>query len=229
MTKIAKRLKDISASYDAEKENSLDDAVEILKKNASCKFDETIEIAMALNVDPKKSDQYLRGVVGMPNGTGKVVRVAVFAKDAKAEEAKKAGADIVGEKDLLDEIAAGKPFDYDVCIATPDMMVAVGKIGKILGPKGLMPNPKTGTVTFDVAKAIDNIKKGQVEYKTEKAGIVHAGVAKASFSADAIKQNIQAFIDEIMRVKPAVVKVNYVKSIYLSTTMGPSVKLVSVN
>jgi len=229
MAKISKRLKNIIASYDADREYSLDEAVELLKKNATCKFDETVEISMALNVDPKKSDQYLRGVVGMPNGTGKTVRVAVFAKDAKAEEAKKAGADIVGEKELLDDIAAGKPFDCDVCIATPDMMVAVGKIGKILGPKGLMPNPKTGTVTFDVAKAIDNIKKGQVEYKTEKAGIVHAGVAKVSFTVDAIKQNIQAFIDEIVRVKPAVVKVNYIKSIYLSTTMGPSVKLVSSN
>ena len=226
---MGKRIVNAYKTVNKDQAYALNEAVKIVKANATAKFDETIDIAVNLGVDPKYADQMVRGVCSLPHGTGKTVRVAVFANDAKAEEAKKAGADIVGEKELLDDIAAGKPFDCDVCIATPDMMVAVGKIGKILGPKGLMPNPKTGTVTFDVAKAIDNIKKGQVEYKTEKAGIVHAGVAKVSFTVDAIKQNIQAFIDEIVRVKPAVVKVNYIKSIYLSTTMGPSVKLVSSN
>lgn len=225
MAKIQKRIKAINASYDVNAFYTLDEAVTILKDSAKCKFDENIDIAVNLNVDPKKGDQYLRGVVSMPHGTGKTVKVAVFAKDKKADEARAAGADIVGDKELLDEIAHGKPFDCDVCIATPDMMVLVGKIGKILGPKGLMPNPKTGTVTFDVAKAIDTIKKGQVEYKTEKAGIVHAGVAKASFSKEAIKDNINAFLDEINRVRPASVKNVYIKSIFLSTTMGPSVKL----
>ena len=225
MSKVGKRIKTVLSSYDPKLSYSLDEAVSILKKNATCKFDENIDIAMNLNVDPKKADQYLRGVVAMPNGTGKTVKVAVFAKDKKAEEAKAAGADIVGEKDLVDDIIAGKSFDYDVCIATPDMMVLVGRIGKILGPKGLMPNPKTGTVTFDVAKAISAVKKGQVEYKTEKAGIVQAGIAKASFTEDAIKQNVQAFIDEINRVRPATIKNLYIKSIYLSTSMGPSVRL----
>ena len=223
-----KRIKNLKEKVEAGKFYTLEEACKLTTELASAKFDETVEVTVALGVDPRKADQNVRGSISLPHGLGKEVRVAVFAKAEKAEEAKNAGADVVGSDDLVEQIKGGF-LEFDKVVATPDMMIQVGKIGKILGPKGLMPSPKEGTVTFDVAKAIDNIKKGQVEYKTEKAGIVHAGVAKASFSEEAIKQNVQAFIDEIIRVKPAVVKVNYVKSIYLSTTMGPSVKLVSVN
>lgn len=221
---ISKRMKKIAGLYDSAKSYSIAEAVEILKSFPKCKFDESIDVAVNLNVDPKKADQNLRGVVAMPNGTGKVVRIAVFAKGEKAIEAKDAGADIVGDADLADRIQAGD-MDFDVCIATPDMMAFVGKVGKLLGPKGLMPNPKLGTVTTDVKGAIENIRKGQVEYRAEKAGVVHVSVCKSSFANDKIVQNIKYFLDEILRVRPASVKGTYMKSVHLSTTMGGGISI----
>ena len=190
--------------------------------NALAKFDETIEISINLGVDPRHADQMVRGVVNLPNGTGKTVRVAVFAKDAKADEARKAGADIVGAEDLMEQIQAGK-IDFDRCIATPDMMPLVGRLGKILGPRNLMPNPKVGTVTPDVAGAVKAAKGGAVEYRVEKAGILHAGVGKVSFSEEALLQNIKAFTDAVQRSKPAGAKGTYVKRVAVSSTMGPGV------
>lgn len=222
--KISKRMKKVASSYDCDKFYSLEEAIKIVKSIASCKFDESVDVAINANVDPKKADQNLRGVVVMPNGTGKTVRIAVFAKAEKAEEARAAGADIVGENDLVEQIQAGE-INFDVCIATPDMMATVSKVGKLLGPKGLMPNPKLGTVTPDVKGAIDRARKGQVEYRAEKAGVIHASMCKVSFDADKIYQNTKHFIDEIFRVRPASVKGTYIKSAYLSTTMGGSVKL----
>jgi large subunit ribosomal protein L1 len=202
----------------------LAEAVKVVKKNATAKFDETIEIAINLNVDTRKSDQTVRGVIQLPHGTGKKVRVAVFAKDAKAEEAKKAGADIVGADDLADKIQSGV-LDFDRCIATPDMMGLVGKVAKVLGPRGLMPNPKLGTVTPNVAEAVKAVKGGQMEYRAEKAGVVHAGVGKASFNETALVENIKALSSAILKARPAGVKGSFIKSVFLSSTMGPSVQL----
>ncbi|WP_341899191.1 50S ribosomal protein L1 [Ferrovibrio terrae] len=202
----------------------LEEAVKMVKANAKAKFDETIEIAMNLGVDPRHADQMVRGVVTMPSGTGKTVRVAVFAKGAKAEEAKKAGADLVGADDLAEIINTGK-IEFDRCIATPDMMAVVGKLGKVLGPRGLMPNPKLGSVTMDVAGAVKAAKGGQVEFRVEKAGLLHAGIAKASFTEAQILANVKAFLDAVNKAKPTGVKGHYVKKIALSSTMGPGVRL----
>ena len=203
---------------------SVEEAVKIIKERATAKFDETIDISMNLNVDTRKAEQHIRGMISLPNGTGKTVRVAVFAKDAKAEEAKKAGADIVGSDELLADIQAGK-INFDRCIATPDMMGVVGRAAKILGPKGLMPNPKLGTVTPNVTKAVEEAKAGQLEYRAEKTGIVHAGVGKASFDEKKLAENIHAFIAVISKVKPATVKGTYIKRVTLTSTMGPSVQI----
>lgn len=200
------------------------EAVKMVKGNAKAKFDETIEIAINLGVDPRHADQMVRGVVTMPSGTGKTVRVAVFAKGPKAEEAKKAGADLVGADDLAEIINTGK-IEFDRCIATPDMMAVVGKLGKVLGPRGLMPNPKLGSVTMDVAGAVKAAKGGQVEFRVEKAGLIHAGIAKASFTEEQILANVKAFIDAVMKAKPTGVKGHYVKKIALSSTMGPGVRI----
>ena len=199
-------------------------AVKLIKARAKAKFDETIEVSLNLNVDPRKADQNVRGTVMLPNGTGKTVRIAVFAKGAKAEEAKAAGADIVGDADLAEKITAGQ-IEFDRCIATPDMMSVVGKLGKILGPRGLMPNPRLGTVTQNIGEAIKAAKGGQVEYRAEKAGIVQAGVGKASFTEEALVENVQAFVGAITRAKPTGVKGTYIKKVSLSSTMGPGLKL----
>jgi len=203
---------------------SLDDAVKMVKERATAKFDETIEISMNLGIDPRHADQNVRGAVNLPNGTGKTIRVAVFAKDAKADEARAAGADLVGAEDLMEAIQGGAT-DFERVIATPDMMPLVGRLGKVLGPRGLMPNPKLGTVTADVAGAIEAAKGGQVQFRAEKAGIVHAGIGKASFSADNILENAKAFIDAIQKAKPSGAKGTYVKKIAISSTMGPGVKI----
>lgn len=221
----SKKMKAANASYDKAKLYTVDEAVVIVKDNAAVrKFDETIDIAINLGVDPKHADQQVRGMISLPNGTGKSVRIAVFAKDAKADEAKKAGADIVGAEDLVEQIKAGK-IDFDRCIATPDMMGLVGQVAKILGPKGMMPNPKLGTVTPDVTKAVQDAKGGAIEFRAEKTGIVHAGVGKASFDAKKLAENINAFIDAINKAKPSGAKGTYVKKITLSSTMGPGVRV----
>ncbi len=217
-----KKIEKAREGIDRNKLYKLDEAVKMVKSRASAKFDETIEIAINLGVDPRHADQMVRGVVNLPNGTGKTVRVAVFAKDAKADEARKAGADIVGAEDLMELIQSGK-IDFDRCIATPDMMPLVGRLGKILGPRNLMPNPKVGTVTPDVAGAVKSAKGGAVEYRVEKAGILHAGVGKVSFSEEALLQNIKAFTDAVIRSKPAGAKGTYVKRVAVSSTMGPGV------
>ena len=196
----------------------------LVKERAKAKFDETVEIAMNLGVDPRHADQMVRGVVSLPNGTGRTLRVAVFAKGAKADEAKKAGADIVGAEDLVAEVQGGK-VDFDRCIATPDMMPLVGRLGKVLGPRGLMPNPKVGTVTMDVANAVKDAKGGAVEFRVEKAGIIQAGVGKASFEPKALEENIRAFADAVIKAKPAGAKGNYVKRVAISSTMGVGVKV----
>ncbi|WP_274629232.1 50S ribosomal protein L1 [Arvimicrobium flavum] len=224
MAKIAKRVAKSREGIDRNKAYSLDEAVKLLKDRASAKFDETFEVAMNLGVDPRHADQMVRGVVNLPNGTGRTVRVAVFAKGAKADEAKAAGADIVGAEDLV-QIVQGGTIDFDRCIATPDMMALVGRLGKVLGPRGMMPNPKVGTVTMDVAGAVKASKGGAVEFRVEKAGIVHGGVGKASFDAEALAQNIRAFADAVTKAKPTGAKGNYVKKVSLSTTMGPGLKL----
>jgi len=217
-----KKITKAREGIDRNKLYKLDEAIKMVKSRASAKFDETIEIAINLGVDPRHADQMVRGVVNLPNGTGKTVRVAVFAKDAKADEARKAGADIVGAEDLMEQIQAGK-IDFDRCIATPDMMPLVGRLGKILGPRNLMPNPKVGTVTPDVAGAVKAAKGGAVEYRVEKAGILHAGVGKVSFSEEALLQNIKAFTDAVQKSKPAGAKGTYVKRVAVSSTMGPGV------
>jgi large subunit ribosomal protein L1 len=222
MTKIGKRTTEISKGVDRKKLYALNDAVKMVKERAKAKFDETVEVAMNLGVDPRHADQMVRGVVNLPNGTGRTVRVAVFARDAKAEEAKKAGADIVGAEDLVAEVLAGK-LDFDRVIATPDMMPLVGRLGKVLGPRNMMPNPKVGTVTPDVAGAVKAAKGGAVEFRVEKAGIIHAGVGKASFTQEALLQNIQAFTDAVQKAKPAGAKGTYVKRVAVSSTMGPGV------
>ena len=224
MSKIGKRTAEIAKGVDRKKLYELGEAVKMVKSRAKAKFDETVEVAMNLGVDPRHADQMVRGVVNLPNGTGKTVRVAVFAKDAKAEEARKAGADIVGAEDLVAEVLAGK-LDFDRVIATPDMMPLVGRLGKVLGPRNLMPNPKVGTVTMDVTQAIKDAKGGAVEFRVEKAGIVQAGVGKASFTDDAIVANVKAFIDSVIKAKPSGAKGHYVKKISISSTMGPGVKI----
>ena len=219
-----KRMKAAIASYDKTVTHSVADAVKIVKGNAKVKFDETIEVAINLAVDPRHADQMVRGVCNLPNGTGRSVRVAVFAKDAKAEEAKKAGADIVGTDDLAAQIQAGD-MPFDRVIATPDMMPLVGRLGKVLGPKGMMPNPKVGTVTMDVAKAVQDAKGGAVEFRVEKAGIIHAGVGKASFTQDKLAENVSAFLNAIAKARPSGAKGKFMKKITLSSTMGPGVKI----
>jgi large subunit ribosomal protein L1 len=222
MAHIGKKLTKAREGIDRNKLYKLDEAIKMVKSRASAKFDETIEVAINLGVDPRHADQMVRGVVNLPNGTGKTVRVAVFARGDKAEEARKAGADVVGAEDLMEQIQGGK-IDFDRCIATPDMMPIVGRLGKILGPRNLMPNPKVGTVTPDVAGAVKAAKGGAVEYRVEKAGILHAGVGKVSFSEEALLQNIKAFTDAVQKSKPAGAKGTYVKRVAVSSTMGPGV------
>ena len=224
MPKIAKRIQKINEGVDPNKSYALGEAIKMVKERAVAKFDETIEIAMNLGVDPRHADQMVRGVVNLPNGTGKNVRVAVFARGAKADEATAAGADIVGAEDLLETVMGGK-IDFDRCIATPDMMPLVGRLGKVLGPRGMMPNPKVGTVTVDVAGAVKASKGGAVEFRVEKAGIIHGGIGKASFAAEALEANIKAFADAVIRAKPAGAKGNYVKKIAISSTQGAGVKV----
>jgi len=223
MVHVGKRLKKAYKSFDLEKVYALDEAIKLVKANATAKFDETIEIAINLNVDSRKNDQNVRGVVQLPNGTGKNYRVAVFAKGPKADEAMKAGADIVGAEDLMERIQAGD-MPFERCIATPDMMGLVGRVGKILGPRGLMPNPKLGTVTMDVAQAVAAVKGGQVEYRAEKGGIVHSGVGKASFQEKALLENIAAYIDAVQKARPTGIKGTYIKNLTLSSTMGAGVR-----
>lgn len=217
-------MKNAREGIDRQKLYSISEAVEMVKSRAGSKFDETVEIAMNLSVDPRHADQMVRGVVNLPNGTGKSVRVAVFAKDEKAEEARKAGADIIGAEDLVETIQSGK-IEFDRCIATPDMMPLVGRLGKVLGPRGLMPNPKIGTVTNDIAAAVEGAKGGAVQFRVEKAGIVHAGVGKASFEASAIEENVRALADAVMKAKPAGAKGTYMQKVAISSTMGPGVKV----
>ena len=225
MATKGKRLQKVAEKYDRDSFYAVVDAVKIVKDAATdTKFDETVEIAMNLGVDSRHSDQMVRGTVSLPHGTGKSLRVAVFAKDAKAEEAKKAGADLVGADDLAELVQKGQ-IDFDRCIATPDMMAVVGKLGKILGPKGMMPNPKLGTVTLDVKGAIQAAKAGQIEFRVEKQGIVHAGVGKASFSEEALQDNVTAFVNAVMKAKPSGAKGTYLKKASISSTMGPGVKL----
>ncbi|MDP3414969.1 50S ribosomal protein L1 [Falsiroseomonas sp.] len=224
MAKQGKRLKAIVSGLDQEKNYGLDEAIKLAKANAKAKFDETIEITMNLGIDPRHADQMVRGVVGLPNGTGKTVRVGVFARGAKAEEALAAGADVVGAEDLAAAVQEGK-IEFDRCIATPDMMALVGRLGKVLGPRGLMPNPRLGTVTMDVKGAVQAAKAGQVEFRAEKAGIVHAGIGKASFEADSLLANARAFIDAIQKARPTGAKGTYVKKVALSSSMGPGLKV----
>jgi large subunit ribosomal protein L1 len=224
MTKIAKRVKKAQEAFVGKANVSVEEAVKLIKGAASAKFDETLEIAVNLGVDPRHADQMVRGVVQLPNGTGKTVRVAVFARGAKADEAKAAGADIVGAEDLLEIIQGGK-LDFDRCIATPDLMPLVGRLGKILGPRNLMPNPKVGTVTMDVKTAVAAAKGGEVQFKVEKAGVVHAGIGKVSFTEDKLAQNVRAFVEAVTRAKPTGAKGTYVKKVSLSSTMGPGVSV----
>ena len=224
MAKLTKKQKALAEAVDRNRLYKVDEAIDAIKTNAKAKFDETIEIAMNLGVDPRHADQMVRGVVTLPAGTGKTVRVAVFAKGGKADEAREAGADIVGAEDLMETIQGGT-IDFDRVIATPDMMGIVGRLGKVLGPKGLMPNPKLGTVTMDVAKAVKDAKGGQVEFRVEKAGIIHSGIGKASFVADDLRRNFDAFVDAIVRAKPTGAKGKYVKKVSLSSTMGPGLKV----
>ena len=224
MAKISKRIAKAQDGLDRDKLYELGEAIKMLKDRSSVKFDETIEVAMNLGVDPRHADQMVRGVVNLPNGTGRSVRVAVFAKGDKADEAKAAGADIVGAEDLVETVQKGE-INFDRCIATPDMMPLVGRLGKVLGPRGLMPNPKVGTVTVDVAGAVKASKGGAVEFRVEKAGIVHAGVGKASFDAGALEENIRAFADAVIKAKPSGAKGNYLKRIAISSTMGPGLKI----
>jgi large subunit ribosomal protein L1 len=224
MVKLSKRVVKTREGLDPAKSYDLTDALKLLKQRAVAKFDETIEVALNLGVDPRHADQMVRGVCNLPNGTGRRVRVAVFAKGGKADEAKKAGADIVGAEDLVETVQKGT-IEFDRAIATPDMMPLVGRLGKVLGPRGLMPNPKVGTVTPDVAGAVKAAKGGAVEFKVEKAGIVHAGVGKASFSEEALAGNIRAFVDAVVKAKPTGAKGTYLKRVSVSSTMGPGIKL----
>lgn len=224
MANKGKRLRAAYGTVDREAVYGMSEAIKLIKGAASAKFDETVEISMNLGVDPRHSDQMVRGVVSLPHGTGKSVRVAVFAKDAKADEAREAGADVVGAEDLMEEIQNGR-MDFDRVIATPDMMAVVGRLGKVLGPRGLMPNPKLGTVTPNVADAVQAAKAGQVEFRVEKAGIVHAGIGKASFSEDQLVENATAFVDAIQKAKPSGAKGHYIKRVSVSSTMGPGIKI----
>ena len=224
MAHHGKRYKKAIESYNQDDLFVLGEAVKMIKQNANTKFDESVDIAINLGIDPRHSDQMVRGTVALPNGTGKVLRVAVFAKGDKVKEAEDAGADIVGSDDLAEKIMKGE-INFDRCIATPDMMVVVGKLGKVLGPRGLMPNPKLGTVTPNVAQAVKDVKGGQVEFRAEKAGVVHAGVGRASFSEQALGENVRAFFGAIMKAKPPGAKGVYVKKVSISSTMGPGVKL----
>jgi large subunit ribosomal protein L1 len=224
MAKQTKKQKAQAGAVDREHFYGVDEAIGLVKANATAKFDETIEVAMNLGVDPRHADQMVRGVVNLPKGTGKTVRVAVFAKGGKAEEATAAGADVVGAEDLMETIQGGQ-IDFDRVIATPDMMGIVGRLGKVLGPKGLMPNPKLGTVTMDVTKAVTDAKSGQVEFRVEKAGIIHAGIGKASFGEDDLKENFRAFVDAIVRSKPTGAKGKFVHKVSVSSSMGPGVKI----
>ncbi len=224
MAKLTKKAKALSSTIDREKLHGVDEAISLIKTNAIAKFDETVEVAMNLGVDPRHADQMVRGVVTLPAGTGKDVRVAVFARADKADAAKAAGAEIVGAEDLLEHIQNGN-FDFDRVIATPDMMGLVGRLGKVLGPKGMMPNPKLGTVTPNVAEAVKAAKGGQIEFRVEKAGIIHAGLGKASFSAADLRKNFDAFVDAIVKAKPSGSKGKYVRKIALSSSMGPGVKV----
>ena len=222
MGKVGKRTKKAVEAFSGKSNVSIEEAVKLVKSNATAKFDETIEIAMNLGVDTRHADQMVRGVVGLPNGTGKSMRVAVFARDAKAQEAKAAGADIVGAEDLMETVQAGT-IDFDRCIATPDMMPIVGRLGKVLGPRNLMPNPKVGTVTVDVTEAVKAAKGGEVQFRAEKGGVVHAGIGKASFDEKQLVENVNAFIDAVAKAKPTGTKGSYMKGITLSSTMGPGV------
>lgn len=224
MAKFGKRTTAARAAFDGKNLITVEAAVALIKSAASAKFDETLEIAMNLGVDPRHADQMVRGVVALPNGTGKTVRVAVFARAGKADEAKAAGADIVGAEDLMETIMQGK-IEFDRCIATPDMMPLVGRLGKILGPRNLMPNPKVGTVTMDVKTAVEAAKGGEVQFKVEKAGVIHAGIGKISFSDEMLAQNVRAFVDAVSKARPAGAKGTYVKKVSLSSTMGPGVAL----
>lgn len=224
MAKVAKRVAKANELFAGKANLTVEDAVKLVKSAASAKFDETVEIAMNLGVDPRHADQMVRGVVALPNGTGKTVRVAVFARGAKAEEAKAAGADIVGAEDLMETIQSGK-IEFDRCIATPDLMPLVGRLGKILGPRNLMPNPKVGTVTMDVKAAVEGAKGGEVQFKVEKAGVIHAGVGKVSFDEAKLAQNIRAFVDAVSKARPTGAKGTYVKKVSLSSTMGPGVSV----
>jgi len=224
MAKLGKRTRALREAAAGKENLSVEDAVALIKGNATAKFDETVEISMNLGVDPRHADQMVRGVVGLPNGTGKTVRVAVFARGAKADEAQAAGADIVGAEDLMETILSGT-IEFDRCIATPDMMPVVGRLGKVLGPRNLMPNPKVGTVTMDVAQAVKDAKGGQVQFKAEKAGVVHAGVGKASFDEGKLAENVRAFVSAVQKAKPAGAKGTYVEKISLSSTMGAGVSI----
>ena len=224
MARSGKRLKSSREAIERETLYPVEEAVKLLKQNANAKFDETVEVAVNLGVDPRHADQMVRGVVSLPSGTGKSVRVAVFAKGDKAEEASAAGADVVGAEDLAEKVTNGD-IEFERCIATPDMMPVVGRLGKILGPRGLMPNPKLGTVTNDVTDAVQAVKGGQVEFRVEKAGVIHAGIGKASFSEDQLLANLRAFIGAINRAKPTGAKGTYMKKVAISTTMGPGVKV----
>jgi large subunit ribosomal protein L1 len=224
MAKLGKRSTAARAAFDGKTLLAVEEAVKLIKSAASAKFDETLEIAMNLGVDPRHADQMVRGVVALPNGTGKTVRVAVFARGAKADEARAAGADIVGAEDLMETIQSGK-IEFDRCIATPDMMPLVGRLGKILGPRNLMPNPKVGTVTMDVKTAVTAAKGGEVQFKVEKAGVIHGGIGKMSFSEEKLAQNIRAFVDAVSRAKPTGAKGTYLKKVSLASTMGPGVSV----
>ena len=224
MAKFGKRMRSVREAADGKFDLSVEEAVALVKANAKAKFDETIEIAVNLGVDTRHADQMVRGVIGLPNGTGKTVRVAVFARDAKADEAKAAGADIVGAEDLMEIVQGGK-IEFDRCIATPDMMPVVGRLGKVLGPRNLMPNPKVGTVTMDVSAAVKAAKGGEVQFKAEKGGVVHAGVGKASFDEAKLVENVKAFVDAVAKAKPSGAKGAYMKKIALSSTMGAGVTI----
>src|SRR6056300_2099402 len=224
MAKLGKRTRAAREAFAGQDNLSVEEAVALVKGNASAKFDETVEIAMCLGVDPRHADQMVRGVIGLPNGTGKTVRVAVFARGPKADEAKAAGADIVGAEDLMEIVQGGK-IEFDRCIASPDMMPVVGHLGKVLGPRNLMPNPKIGTVTMDVKEAVEAAKGGQVQFKVEKAGVIHAGIGKVSFTEAKLAENVRSFVDAVSKAKPSGSKGAYMKKIVLSSTMGPSVTL----